>query len=241
MVELIAEIASNHGGDLSLAKEFVRRFVEAGAHTVKFQATRVKHLRPDDPQYDWFTKAELSDDALAELKAECETVGAGFLLTIYHVDEIALLKKLGCARGKLGAGEASDHGLRSAVALAGLRAVRSVPLVSPRAWPGPPMANEYLLACVCRYPASQRACLAAISHIGRVDYNVVRGYSDHSVGLEMAEWAIECGAQILEKHVMLEHQARPPRAFEASVDEIKQLRRFIDEGPERFQGRWQFA
>ena len=101
-VELIAETSSNHGGDLSLAKEFIHAFAEAGADWIKFQTTRVKHLRPDDPQYEWFTKAELSDQAHVELKAECEQAGVKFLTTVYHADEVPFLASLGLEAIKIG-------------------------------------------------------------------------------------------------------------------------------------------
>ena len=48
-IEIIAECASNHGGSIPLAKEFIWRCAEAGADWVKFQTTRVKHLRKTVP------------------------------------------------------------------------------------------------------------------------------------------------------------------------------------------------
>jgi sialic acid synthase SpsE len=238
-MEIIAEVASNHGGDLALARQFIRRFADAGAHPIKFQATRVRHLRPDDPQHAWFTQAELADEDFATLKADCAAAGVGFLLTIYHKDDVALLQALGCTRVKLGAGEWSNGELFDA--LEGYAIVRSVPfhalgqVALGYATTGP---WHDCLATVTRYPAPRRACEAAIQ---RMMDGLHSGYSDHSIGTEMAEWAIDCGAQIIEKHVQMDGQARPPKAFEATADEIRRLRRYVDDGPERFTGRWQHA
>src|SRR5688572_2204883 len=106
MTEIIGEVASNHGGSVELAKEFIKRFAPY-CDTVKFQATRVSHLRPQDPQFAWFTQAELSDDDFFSLKDECEREGVGFLLTINHQDEVDLVERLGCRRVKIGSGEAT--------------------------------------------------------------------------------------------------------------------------------------
>jgi sialic acid synthase SpsE len=236
-VELIAEVSSNHGGSIPLAKEFIARFAEVGADWIKFQTTRVKHLRRDDPQYDWFTKAELSDDAHHELKAVCEAEGVKFLTTIYHPDEVPLMVALQMPLVKLGSGEADASVLVNAARGAELALLRSMHSTGQRSWwDRVKDSPDRWLSTVCRYPASERACLKAIDDC--VGYYRVVGYSDHSVGLDMAQWAIECGAQIIEKHVRLPHQAREGRAFEATVEDFKALRTFADEGPERFVGRW---
>ena len=233
---LIAEVSSNHGGNLDLAKEFIKRFADAGATYVKFQTTRVAHLNPADPQYAWFQQAELSDDAHAELYAVCQDEGVQFLTTIYNQAEIPLIKRLGLPMVKLGSGEACDNDLVRAIEAAGIVPLRSYHAVG---WVLPlPPRNQKWLATVCRYPASRPACLEAIAHLGTLG---VVGYSDHSVGLEMPMWALERGAQIVEKHVRLPNQAREGKCYEATAEEFRVLRTYADESPERFKGRWAYA
>ena len=240
-VELIAEISSNHGGNLPLAKEFIHRFAEAGADWVKFQTTRVKHLNPSDPQYAWFQQAELSDEAHFELKAECERAGVKFLTTVYHVDELPLIQALGPKALKLGSGEQGNEGLVRAASAIGVRLLRSVHFLGGESWwewgDDVDVTGE-ILSCVTRYPASERACVEAITY---VEGNAVVGYSDHSIGTDMACWAMDCGARIIEKHVSLPNQARPVQPWEASVAEFRWLRKYADEDPARFEGRWQYA
>src|SRR5687768_3271488 len=57
--QIIAEVASNHGGDLQLAKQFIRAAAEHGADIVKFQSWQARHMSKTDAQYDWFEKSEL--------------------------------------------------------------------------------------------------------------------------------------------------------------------------------------
>lgn len=237
-VELIAEVSTNAGGSLSLAKEFIQRFAEAGATWVKFQSFKVRHLRADDPQTEWFRRAELSDDDHHELKAACEAAGTKFLTTVYHPDEVPFLASLGLAAIKIGSGEGFDNGLFIAASGSFTRVIRSVHLVGKLGWYDvvKDLRGE-ILGCVTRYPASERACLETITRIG---YYGIVGYSDHAIGLDMAKWAIESGARIIEKHVSLPNQARPVKAYEATVEEFRQLRQFADDDPQaKFIGRWQ--
>ncbi len=235
---LIAEVSSNHGGSIPLAKEFIHRFAEAGADYVKFQTTRVKHLNPADPQYAWFAQSEISDEDHYVLKECCETAGTQFLTTVYNAAELPFIKGLGCPIVKFGSGESDDVKLRRDAMALQLKVWRSVQLTGLRwveqAGGGP----ETVFSCVTRYPASVESCRVAISRVG---YYGVCGYSDHSNGLEMARWAIECGATIVEKHVSLPNQARVEKSYEATVAEFKALRQFADEGPERFIGRWSYG
>jgi sialic acid synthase SpsE len=234
-VELIAECSSNHGGSIPLAKEFIKRFAAAGADWVKFQSFKVKHLRPDDPQADWFRRSELSDDAHHELKAACEAEGTKFLTTVYHVDEVPFLAALGLAAIKIGSGEGQERALS-------LAAIRHFPRVLISAGLGSPAIHDHPrhgydhLACITRYPAPHGMVPASL---GRNQY--FQGWSDHCVGLESCQVAIIRGARIIEKHVQLMGQARDPKPFEATTDEFKALRAFADEDPQRFLGRWQFA
>lgn len=254
VIELIAECATNAGNSVPLAKEFIDRFAEAGADWIKFQYTRVQHLRPDDPQFDWFKQAELSDEQFAELKAHTEAAGAKFLLTVYNHQDVPAVKALGLDTIKIGSGEAGDGALADAVCSGvefrrilvgtGLCAYDRSPFyrtVGPwiknqhgEGWSVPIDGRVRFLQCVTRYPHPAIAALR--------DYKApCVGYSDHSIGLDGCMTAILQGAQIIEKHVQLPHQARPCRSFEATVEEFKALRQFADEDPTRFLGRWQHA
>lgn len=243
-VDIIAEVASNHGGSMTLAKEFIWRFAEAGADFVKFQHTRVRHLRPDDPQFAWFQQAELSLDQFAELKTECEKAGTQFLTTIYHPDDLYEVASFGISAIKIGSGEAGDSALADAVTAGswprifvslGLldNIVHLSPLARRRVRHEP---RAEFLGCVTRYPAPI-GIAATVCHRERI-----AGWSDHAVGLNECQAALAMGARVIEKHVKLDHQARAPQPWEASVEEIAALRRFADDDPAaKYRGRWQFA
>src|SRR3990167_889062 len=235
-IELIAEVSTNHGGSVALAKEFIWRFAEAGADWIKFQHTRVKHLRPDDPQYEWFKKAEFSLEQFQELKAECERAGVKYLTTVYNHQDVPEVQQLGLEAIKIGSGEACERPLLYAVTpfrrvfvSGGLGIARSPAyLLQAPQW--------HIFATVTRYPAPHGLVPARFSWM-----DTCVGWSDHCLGLESCHVAIMRGAMLIEKHVQLPQQARPPRPFEATVAEWKALLAFADEDSERFLGRWQHA
>lgn len=229
-IELIAEVATNHGGSMPLAKEFIDRFAEAGATFIKFQYTRTVHLNPSDAQFAWFQKSELQDDQFAELKAHTESRGAKFLLTVYNHQDVPAVRKL-CDVVKIGSGEANDHQLGEAVRVFSRRIVSAGQPTSP--W----NVSADLLKCIARYPTPLRAARRAARHLGGYE-----GWSDHAIGVEACEEAMMAGAKIIEKHVQLPNQARPCKPFEATVSEFKYLRTFADDDPDvKFRGRWQYA
>lgn len=246
-VTLIAEVSSNAGGSLWLADAFIQAFAGAGADYVKFQHTRVRHLRPDDPQYEWFQRAEWSSEQVATLRDICQIMHTRFLTTVYHPADVPELAALNLQAIKIGSGEAHEHALADAVkdgpwskiyVSTGLTPWSLSPFASLRTGGSKSMQpfNQRVefLRCITRYP-----CPVTAAH-GPYQQPVV-GWSDHCIGLEGCFTAIAEGATVIEVHVQLPNQARPPKPFEKTVEEFRQLRAYADEDPKRFLGRWQHA
>jgi sialic acid synthase SpsE len=245
-VELIAEISTNAGGSVPLAKEFIHRFAEAGADYVKFQYTRVAHLSKTDPQYAWFQKAEFSLEQFAELKETCEQAGTKFLTTVYHHADVPEVASLGLEAVKIGSGEAHEESLAAAIGSAGFkRVIVGAGLTEP--WESPFVElrrnrqRVQFLKCVTRYP-----CPSVMAQVRYAEAPMAwaavpyAGWSDHCTGLAGCQLAILGGATVVEKHCCLPNQARAIKPYEATVAEFAQLRAFADEDPMRFKG-WQHA
>lgn len=235
-VWVIAEVATNHGGDVSLAKAFIDTFAPY-VDAVKFQLTRAKHLRAGDPQAAWFRKAELTLDQWADVRAHAEKKGVGFLLTVYNANDVWELTELNLAEAKVGSGEAAETALERSLIRAGLKAVVSCGLTRPfdtPYWRSEWKGQVKFLGCVTRYPAPSGIAAATI-----LAHPEMEGWSDHAVGLGEMQAAVAAGAGIIETHVQLPGQARPARSFEKTVDEMQIFRKFCQEDPTRFVGRWQ--
>lgn len=236
-IELIAEVASSHGGDLELAKAFIWQCAEAGADWVKFQSYQATTLRPTDPQRAWLAQAELSDDAHYMLRDECRRAGAKFLTTAFHASRVPFLAKLGMPAIKIGSGEAGEADLFKATGQYPWRRFVSAGLQNMRSWVE---SRCERFRCVSRYPAPANSVLC-FQPFGAVSDGRYVGWSDHCVGINDCELAILRGARLIEKHVALREQKRERRPWEATIEELKLLRQFADEDPQQYIGRWQYT
>lgn len=212
--ELIAECATNHGGDLGLACDMIAAAAEAGATECKFQSYQTKHLNPADPQYDWLRVSELTDWAHERLMKACDAAGVHFLTTVFCLDDLKRAKCLGVERFKVGHGESSAdwwYGLMKPI------------LVS---WPWGQKklrrSDEYWathLSVVPIYPTP----LEALTNLTLLD-----GYSDHSEGLTAAKWAIANGARVIEKHFGFRDRGRW-QSWNMDVPMLRELRDWADQ------------
>lgn len=103
-VTVIAEIASNHGGDVELAKKYIEKSKEAGANVVKLQYFNVDDdfFPREDPRFEQVKRAQLSLEQLSELWDHCERAGIGFLCTpFFRVERVEELASLGLRRVKI--------------------------------------------------------------------------------------------------------------------------------------------
>jgi N,N'-diacetyllegionaminate synthase len=201
--ELIAELASNHGGDLDLACDLIRQCAEAGADTVKVQSYQTRHLNPADPQFAWLRQAELSDDAHEQLMRCCDDYRVKFLTTVFHEDRVPFLASLGLTHLKIGSGEAMRRPLIDAVAAYPWHVYVSTGLATLNeiAYAVKMLGNRLtLMHTVSQYPTPlDHANLPRIAWL-REKFGVPVGYSDHTVGLDASMAAMCMGADVVEKH-----------------------------------------
>jgi sialic acid synthase SpsE len=251
MTTLIAELASSHGGDVGLAARMIREAAACGATHAKVQAYQTKFLSPNDPQYNWLKQAELSDSDLARLAGICHDEGIHFLATVFDEERVPLIRELS-AEVKIGSGESGD--------LALLFAVRDANF--GRVYVGTGLGNWWYvdktesipMFGVAAYPADDtQAMLAATLGKGLMEKGARWGYSDHTCGLDAAEFALAIGASALEVHVAL--AGAPKRlACDKSPTQLAlvaewcregadlpaELDRTIEKARQKFLGRWAY-
>src|SRR3990167_5513109 len=90
-VEIIAELATSHGGDVALAEDMIAAAADSGAHTVKIQSYTLARLNPTDPQREWLTKAYLTEAGHERLLPCCERHRVQFLSTPCDWDAMLML------------------------------------------------------------------------------------------------------------------------------------------------------
>lgn len=228
---LIAECATNHGGDMALAGDMIAAAADAGADIVKFQSYSIGNLRRDDPQYEWFAQCELSEDDHAFLIRECGRREVRCLFTAFHENDLNRLWRMAQQEVKIGSGEGRGR-------LVGLAVDAFSHVYATTAWGDvnqTVLQNDKItwLATVPLYPAP-------VECFSRCDLR--DGYSCHHVGLDVAKIAMYEGAKVIEKHFALPGRGRQ-QPWNMGPADIAELRRWAEVCAQanrgsRFEGRW---
>jgi N,N'-diacetyllegionaminate synthase len=245
---VIAEAGVNHGGDVAVAHRLVDAAVESGADAVKFQTFDPAALAaPDAPVAEYQRRASgsphlqramldalvLGPDAHRDLQRHAHQRGIEFLSTPFDEGSADFLDTLGVPAFKIASGEATNHAFLAHVASKGRPLLLSTGMCDMRevmqavqvirAAGDPPLA---LLHCVSRYPAApEEANLAAIRTLQRA-CGVPVGFSDHTLGIEVALAAAAMGAEVVEKHLTLDRRLAGPD--HAASLEPEEFRRMVD-------------
>ncbi len=247
---MIAEAGVNHNGDLELARRLVEAAARAGADAVKFQSFSAARLASGDapkPRYQrqrtgdagsqrsLLERLELDPPAHAQLRAAAERHGIEFMSSPFDAASADLLETLGVRRYKLASGEITNHPLLRHVAAKGRPVLLSTGMstlaeveraVATLREAG--VADLTLLHCTSRYPAEADECNLRAMQTMREAIGLPVGYSDHTLGIEIACAAVALGAVAVEKHFTLDRGLPgPDHAASLEVDELAALVRAI--------------
>ena len=260
---IIAEAGVNHNGSLELAKKLVDAAVRSGANAVKFQTFQsgkvvspaapkaryqVEATGDSDTQLEMAMRLELPPEGFAELAKHCRGLGILFLSTPFDPESADLLDALGVPAFKVASGEITNWPFLEHLARKGkpmivstgmseMDEVSSAVEVIRRAG----TSQLVLLHCVSCYPAAAaNANLRAMQTMAQ-RFQVPVGFSDHTLGTEVALAAVALGACILEKHLTLDcnlpgpdHRASlPPDDFAALVRGIRLVESALGNGHKR--------
>lgn len=245
---IIAEAGVNHNGSLELARQMVDVAAEAGVDFIKFQTFigekvisryapkaeyQIKQTGQKESQLEMVKKLELSEKDHVELVRYCHQKGVKFLSTPFDLDSIDLLVRLGLDTLKIPSGEitnlpylrkigALNKELIMSTGMATLGEVEKaleILVIS-----GTERDKISLLHCTTEYPAPvDEVNLRAIQTLQHA-FQLPVGFSDHTLGIDIAIAAVAIGACIIEKHFTLDKNMEGPD-HQASLEptELKQL------------------
>jgi N,N'-diacetyllegionaminate synthase len=229
---IIAEAGVNHNGNLDLARRLVDAAADTGADAVKFQTFKAAKLisaaapkaeyqkrttGAEEPQLEMIRRLEMPESmtrAVAEQAARRKIL---FLSTGFDEDSIDLLDDIGVPAFKVGSGDLTAlpllefiaHKRKPVILSTGMSYLAEVQsAVETLRASG--CAAIALLQCVSSYPSDPAAAnLKAMKTL--VDaFDVPVGFSDHSLGNELAIAAVALGASIIEKHLTLDPELPGP-------------------------------
>ena len=215
---VIAEIGINHGGSLDVAKEMVRLAAGAGCEMIKHQTHIVEDEMTDEakqifpPNADvsiWEVMAQcaLGREDEAELKRYTESLGMIWISTPFSRAACDFLETLDVPAYKIGSGEADNLPLIRHIAKKGKPVILSTGMQTIDTMRASVAILEdagidyALLECTNLYPSpAEIVSLKGVTELKSAFPNAVVGFSDHSIGPEMALASVALGASILERH-----------------------------------------
>lgn len=259
---IIAEAGVNHNGDIGVAAKMIDAAVAAGADAIKFQTFRAESLASSlAPKAEYQTRAigegtsqlemlkalELSADGHRKLFRHCQQKEIMFLSSPFDLGSIDLLDGIGLEMFKIPSGEITDlpylrkiGRLRKKIILSSgmsdMEEIGNALRVLVEA--GTPKDNITVLQCNSEYPTPvEDANLLAMLAI-RDAFQVDVGYSDHTLGIEVAVAAAALGASVIEKHFTLDrtmagpdHQASlEPEQLGAMIAAVRNVEKALGDG-----------
>lgn len=245
-IQIIAEAGVNHNGSMDLAKQMVKAAKEAGADYIKFQTFNPEKLvskyapkadyqkkstGTEDNQLQMLKKLALTQQDFIHLKQYCLELGIGFLSTPFDLGSIDFLETLDMDFWKLPSGEVTNYPYLKKIGMTKKKVVMSTGMCNMQEIKEAVSVLEKngttditLLHCNTEYPTPfSDVNLLAMHHMQRELHKPV-GYSDHTVGIEVAIAAAALGAVVIEKHFTLDKTMEgPDHAASLNPDELKQM------------------
>jgi len=239
---IIAEAGVNHGGDMKVAKKLIDLAVEAKADAVKFQTFKTENLvlsnikkaqyqksttDAGESQYDMLKKLEVNREQNLDLKKYCIDKGIFFLTTPFDEESLDELDELNLPAYKVASTDITNLPFLKKIAIkgqpiflsTGMSYLSEVKLALETIYEY--NKNVVLLQCTANYPIQDSEVNLAVINTYRNNFDILLGYSDHSVGIGAAPFAIPMGAKVIEKHYTLKKTNEgPDHAASLSPDEL---------------------
>lgn len=232
---IIAEAGVNHNGDIDLAHKMIDAAADARADAIKFQTFQPENLvcrnapkatyqlsqsRKDESQLEMLRKLVLPYKKHMELIQHCDHVKLMFLSSPFDEQSIDFLDRLGLGIFKIPSGEITNYPylkkigqLKKKIILStGMSTIAEIEtaLATLERW-GTNSKNITLLHCNTEYPTPfENVNLLAMSTMKTAFAGINVGFSDHTMGIEVAIAAVALGAAVIEKHFTLDKSMSGP-------------------------------
>lgn len=230
---VVAEIGVNHNQDINLARKSIIEAANAGADAVKFQTWKTenivikdthmaeyqkKNIDIGESQFDLLKTLELPYEWHFELKDLAEDHGLIFFSTMEDRESVDfLIKKLKIPLIKVGSGDLTNYPLLKYTAKFDIPIILSTGMADlGEIQDAVNVIKEekndkiVLLHCTSQYPCPYvDVNLSAINSLKEC-FGTLIGYSDHTLGIEMAIAAKALGAVYIEKHFTLNNSLKGP-------------------------------
>jgi len=231
-VFIIAEAGVNHNGDIEIAKKLVDVAFEAGADAIKFQTFnaetlvtknakqadyQTENIGKKESQFEMLKRLELKREYHQELFDYSTKKGIIFLSTPFSEGDVFFLDEIGLPLFKIGSSDTNNLPFLRDVAVMGKPMIVSTGMselndvleaVSIIRKSG--NENMVVLHCTAQYPTPMNEVNLRAMLTIQEKCDVLIGYSDHTVGIEVPIAAVALGATVIEKHFTLDRNMEGP-------------------------------
>ncbi len=224
---IIAELSANHGGKLVIAKETIKAAKDIGANAIKLQTYTADTLTLDSDKedfiikdgtlwddrrlYDLYKEAYLPWEWHKELFEYAREIGIDIFSSPFDKTAVDFLEQFNPSAYKIASFEITDYELLRYTASKGKPIIISTGIATiDEIQDAVDICrsegnNEIvLLKCTSAYPAPlEDANLKMIPSLAET-FNVISGFSDHTLGITAPIVATTFGAKVIEKHFILD-------------------------------------
>lgn len=232
---IIAELSANHGGKIEIAKATIKAASEAGADAIKLQTYTADTITLDcdneyfqikqntlwDGQslYSLYKDAYMPWEWQEELKSYAESLGLICFSSPFDKTAVDFLESINVPAYKVASFEITDIPLIEYMASKQKPIIISTGIAEKQdiqeALDACHRMNNHeiiLLKCTSAYPAPlEEANLLTIADLS-AHFDVVSGFSDHTLGIVAPVTAVALGAKVIEKHFILDRSIGGPDA-----------------------------
>lgn len=240
---IIAELSANHNGNIDIAKESILSAKEIGVDAVKIQTytadTITLNSEKEDFQihgglWDGYNLYKLYQEAYTpwewhhELYDYAKEIGISLFSTPFDNTAVDLLEECGNPIYKIASFEITDVNLIRNAASKGKPMVISTGIATEedielaiKACHEAGNNDITLLRCVSAYPAPLENVNLRTMLDMKERFGVKVGLSDHTMGSDVAVAAVALGAEMVEKHFIIDRAiGGPDAAFSMTKDEF---------------------
>jgi len=222
---IIAELSANHNGSLETAIDTIKAAKETGANAIKLQTytadSMTLNVRKDEFMaaglwegqnlYDLYQQAYTPKNWHKELFDYARSIDIDIFSTPFDKDAVDFLEQFNPNAYKIASFEITDYELIRYTASKGKPIIISTGIAYEKEIKnvidicrGVGNNDIVLLKCTSAYPAPlEDANLLTISDLAK-KYDVVSGFSDHTLGTTAPIVAVTLGAKVIEKHFIID-------------------------------------
>ncbi len=229
---IIAEAGVNHNGNLETALKLCDSVKESGADVIKFQTWKTENIitrnvdqaeyqkdntGKEESQFDMLKRLELPYDDFRKIKDYCDKIGLVFSSTADDEESLDFLLELGIPFIKVGSGDIGNVSYLRYIGSKNLPVILSTGMstleeveISINALRDGGAKEITLLHCTTSYPCPMKDVNLRAMLTLKEKFGLLVGYSDHTLGDEVAIAALSLGAKVIEKHYTLDRNMEGP-------------------------------